>query len=269
MIKRMILMLILTAAAVVALGFVKFQQIQEAIAQGKAYQPPPEAVTTIVARQESWPTTLTAIGTMAAVQGVTVSADLPGIVDRIAFESGKHVNEGDVLVELDTRQEQAQLTAAEAERDLARLNFDRLEGLVNQRAIARADYDRAAAEQKQTEAKVGEIRAMIARKTIRAPFSGILGIRQVNLGQYLSAGDPVVPLQSLDPIYVNFAVPQQDAGQLHVGRRVRITSEDRRARRLFRHHHRHQFGGGRDNAQPSDPGHAGQSERQTAAGHVR
>lgn len=226
MIKRMILMLILTAAAVVALGFVKFQQIQEAIAQGKAYQPPPEAVTTILARQENWPTTLTAIGTMAAVQGVTVSADLPGMVERIAFESGKHVNEGDVLVELDTRQEQAQLTAAEAERDLAKLNFDRLEGLVNLRAIARADYDRAAAEQKQTEAKVGEIRAMIARKTIRAPFSGVLGIRQVNLGQYLSAGDPVVPLQSLDPIYVNFAVPQQDAGQLHVGRRVRITSED-------------------------------------------
>ncbi len=226
MIKRLILMLIVMAVVIAGLGFVKFRQIQEAIAQGAAFQPPPEAVTTIIARQEKWPTTLGAIGTMAAVQGVTVSADLPGIVERIAFESGKQVNEGDVLVELDTRQEQAQLTAAEAERDLARLNFDRLEGLVNLRAIARADYDRASAEQKQTEAKVGEMRATIARKTIRAPFSGILGIRQVNLGQYLSAGDPVVPLQSLDPIYVNFGVPQQDAGQLHVGRGVRVTTED-------------------------------------------
>jgi membrane fusion protein (multidrug efflux system) len=222
----MVLMLILTGAIIAALGFVKFQQIQEAIAQGAAYQPPPEAVTTIVARQETWPTKLTAIGTMAAVQGVTVSADLPGIVDRINFESGRQINVGDVLVELNTSQEQAQLAAAEAERDLARVNFDRLEGLVNLRAIARADYDRAAAQKKSTEAKVGEIRATIARKTIRAPFSGVLGIRQVNLGQYLSPGDPVVPLQSLDPIYVNFGVPQQDAGQMRVGRTVRLMTGD-------------------------------------------
>ena len=226
MIKRMILMLMLTGAIAAGLGVVKFRQIQAAIAQGAAYRPPPEAVTTIVARQERWPTRMSAIGTMAAVQGVTVSADLPGIVDRITFDSGKPVNVGDVLVELDTRQEQAQLAAAEADRDLAKLNFDRLEGLVNLRAIARADYDRAAAEQKRTEARVGEIRATIARKTIRAPFSGILGIREVNLGQYLSAGDPVVPLQSLDPIYVNFGVPQQDAGQARVGRAVRITTGD-------------------------------------------
>ncbi len=226
MIKRMILMLMLTGAIAAGLGVVKFRQIQAAIAQGAAYRPPPEAVTTIIARQERWPTRMSAIGTMAAVQGVTVSADLPGIVDRITFDSGKPVNVGDVLVELDTRQEQAQLAAAEADRDLAKLNFDRLEGLVNLRAIARADYDRAGAEQKRTEARVGEIRATIARKTIRAPFSGILGIREVNLGQYLSAGDPVVPLQSLDPIYVNFGVPQQDAGQARVGRAVRITTGD-------------------------------------------
>jgi membrane fusion protein (multidrug efflux system) len=226
MVKRMILMLMLTGAIAAGLGFIKFRQIQAAIAQGAAYQPPPEAVTTIIARQERWPDRLSAIGTMAAVQGVTVSADLPGIVDRITFESGKPVNTGDILVELDTRQEQAQLTAAKADRDLAKVNFERLEGLVNLRAIARIDYDKAAAEQKRTEARVGEIRATIARKTIRAPFSGILGIRQVNLGQYLSAGDPVVPLQSLDPIYVNFGVPQQDAGRVRVGRMVRIKAGD-------------------------------------------
>jgi membrane fusion protein, multidrug efflux system len=224
--KRMILMLTVAAVFISSLGFVKFRQIQEAMAQGAAFQPPPEAVTTIVAQQERWPTTLSAIGTTAAVQGVTVSADLPGIIDRIAFDSGGSVTEGDVLVQLDTRQEQAQLAAAEAERDLASLNFDRLQGLVNTRAISRADYDRAAAEQQQTEAKVGEIRATIARKTIRAPFSGILGIRQVNLGQYLSAGEAVVPLQALDPIYVNFGVPQQYLGQVRVGSNVRITSGD-------------------------------------------
>jgi len=226
MLKRMILMLIVTAAFIAALGLVKFRQIQEAMGQAAAFQPPPEAVTTVVAPMERWPATLSAIGTIAPVQGVTVSADLPGIIDRIAFESGGSFHEGDVLVQLDTRQEQAQLAAVEAERDLARLNFERLEGLVKDGAISRADYDRAAAEQKQTEAKVGEIQASIARKTIRAPFSGVLGIRQVNLGQYLSAGDAVVPLQSLDPIYVNFSVPQQDAGQVHTGHNVRVTTGD-------------------------------------------
>ncbi len=226
MLKRMILMLIVTAAFIAALGLVKFRQIQEAMGQAAAFQPPPEAVTTVVAPMERWPATLSAIGTIAPVQGVTVSADLPGIIDRIAFGSGGSFHEGDVLVQLDTRQEQAQLAAVEAERDLARLNFERLEGLVKDGAISRADYDRAAAEQKQTEAKVGEIQATIARKTIRAPFSGVLGIRQVNLGQYLSAGDSVVPLQSLDPIYVNFSVPQQDAGQVHTGHNVRVTTGD-------------------------------------------
>lgn len=135
-------------------------------------------------------------------------------MELIAFESGGSVQEGDLLVQLDTRQEQAQLAAAEAERDLAHLNFVRTQGLVNEGAISRAEYDRAAAEQKRTEARVGEIRATIDRKTIRAPFSGVLGIRQVNLGQCLSGGDPVVPLQSLDPIHVNFGVPQQEAGQV-------------------------------------------------------
>jgi len=226
MLKRMILMLIVTGAFIAALGLVKFRQIQEAMGQAAAFQPPPEAVTTVVAPMERWPATLSAIGTIAPVQGVTVSADLPGIIDRIAFGSGGSFHEGDVLVQLDTRQEQAQLAAVEAERDLARLNFERLEGLVKDGAISRADYDRAAAEQKQTEAKVGEIQATIARKTIRAPFSGVLGIRQVNLGQYLSAGDAVVPLQSLDPIYVNFSVPQQDAGQVHTGHNVRVTTGD-------------------------------------------
>ena len=226
MVKRMILMLAVTGIFIGALGVLKYRQIQEAMGQAAAFQPPPEAVTTIAAIQEKWPATLSAIGSMAAVQGVTVSADLPGIVDQIAFESGGPVVQGDLLVQLDTRQERAQLAAAEAARDLAELNFKRLQGLVEEGAITRADYDRAAAEQKQTEAGVDEIRAVIARKTIRAPFSGILGLRQVNLGQYLSGGDPVAPLQSLDPTYVNFGVPQQDLGQVRVGQTVRITTED-------------------------------------------
>jgi membrane fusion protein, multidrug efflux system len=226
MAKRMVVMLAVTMVFVAGLGFVKFRQIQTAIAQGAAFQPPPEAVTTIVTRQEEWPATLNAIGTVAAVQGVTVSADLPGTVGRIAFDSGKAVREGEVLALLDTRQEQAQLAAAEAQRELAKLNFDRMQGLLNERVISRAEFDRATAEHRQMEARVGEIRAGIERKTIRAPFSGTLGLRQVNLGQYLSGGDALVTLQSLSPIYVNFGVPQQSADQMRVGRAVRVTTDD-------------------------------------------
>lgn len=224
MMKRMLLMLAVMMVIIGGLGFVKFQQIQTAIAQGASFQPPPEAVTTIVAQPVEWPETLSAIGSVAAVQGVIVSADLSGTVDRVAFDSGKAVRQGDVLVELDTRQERAQLAAAEAQRDLARTNFDRMQGLLKDHVISRAEYDSATADDKQTEARVGEIRAAIERKRITAPFSGILGIRQVNLGQYLSSGDPIVQLQSLNPIYVNFDVPQQATSQMRIGRVVRITS---------------------------------------------
>ena len=226
MAKRMIVTLAIAFAIVAALGFVKFRQIQTAIAQGAAFQPPPEAVTTIVTAEEQWAETLTAIGTMAAVQGVTVSADLPGTVERILFDSGQAVRAGEVLAVLDTRQEQAQLAAIEAERELARLTFDRLQGLLNERVISRAEFDRATAEYRESDAKVGEIRAVVQRKTIRAPFSGILGIRQVNLGQYLAGGAPLVTLQSLNPIYVNFGVPQQSIAEVPVGRAVRVTAED-------------------------------------------
>jgi membrane fusion protein (multidrug efflux system) len=163
---------------------------------------------------------------MAAVQGVTVSTDLSGTVDRIAFASGQPVREGAVLVQLDTRQERSQLAAVDAQRELARLNFGRMKDLLDQRVISRAEFDRAMTDQKHSDAQAGEINTTIERKTIRAPFSGVLGIRQVNLGQYLAAGDPIVLLQSLNPIYVNFGVPQQDAGQIRPGRSVRITTDD-------------------------------------------
>ena len=226
MAKRMILMLVAVTALLGGLGFFKYRQVETAIAQGAAFQPPPTAVTTVVAQRETWPSTLTVIGTVAAIQGVTVSADLPGTVDKIHFESGQWVHEGDVLVELDTRQERAQLASLEAQRDLARINYGRAQQLVKDGVIARSDYDNAAAQQKATEAQVGDIRAAIERKTIRAPFSGVLGIRQVNLGQYLAAGQAIVSLQSLNPIYVNFGVPQQDTPKVALGRSLRVTNTD-------------------------------------------
>ncbi len=224
MAKRMVLMLVVAAALVAGLGFIKYRQIEVAIAHGASFAPPPASVTTVVAQREAWPSTLTMVGTAAAIHGVTVSADLPGTVDKIHFESGQWVNQGDVLVELDTRQERAQLAYVEAQRDLARINYDRMQQLVKEGVIARSEYDNALASHKATEAQVGEIRAAIARKTIRAPFSGGLGIRQVNPGQYLAAGQGIVSLQALNPIYVNFGVPQQVVPQITIGRNVRVAS---------------------------------------------
>jgi membrane fusion protein (multidrug efflux system) len=226
MAKRMIVMLTATVLVLTALGYVKFRQIQAAIAVYASFQPPPEAVTTIVAQEDRWPTTLEAIGTAAAVRGVAVSADLPGVVEKIGFESGKVVSQGDVLVQLDTRQEQAQLAAAEAQRDLSRLNLDRMRNLKNERVISSAELDQSEATFKQADASVGEIRATIGRKTVRAPFSGVLGIRQVNLGQYLAPGTPIVSLQAIRPIYVNFAVPQQQVGAVKVGTPVSVAIQN-------------------------------------------
>ncbi len=225
MAKRMILMLVIVAVVVTALGAVKYRQVQAAIAQGKAYQPPPEAVTTVTTSEARWDATLSAIGTAAAVQGVMVAADLPGIVEHIGFDSGTPVRKGDVLVKLDTRQEEAQLQAAKAQRDLARTRLARIQNLRDKGVTSQSELDDAASQLAQADARVSEIRATIERKTIRAPFSGALGIRQVDLGQYLAGGAPVVPLQSLHPVYVNFSVPQQQVTRLAVGTPVSVTVE--------------------------------------------
>ncbi|HZU44046.1 MAG TPA: efflux RND transporter periplasmic adaptor subunit [Terriglobales bacterium] len=231
MVKRMLMMLGIVVLVLSGLGFVKFRQINKAM-QASSFTPPPESVTTVVAKNESWPSSSQIIGTVEAVQGVQVAADLPGVVSKINFESGQSVSKGDVLVELDTREERSDLAALEAQRDLARQNFARTQELVKEGVLSRSEYDRTIADQKNMEAKVAQTRATIERKTIRAPFSGVLGIRKVNLGQYLAAGTPIVSLEKLNPVYVDFGVPQQDAASIHVGSDVRI-STDELAGKLF------------------------------------
>jgi membrane fusion protein (multidrug efflux system) len=216
MTKRMLFMLGAVIVFIAIIGGFKYFQIQKAMA-GMSYQPPPEAVTTVVARQEEWNSTLKAIGTVAAVQGVTVSADLPGVVERIDFDSGRAVSKGQVLVVLDAKQERAQLASAEAQRELNRVNLERMRGMMAAKIIPQATYDTAAAEAKQADARVAELRATIERKIIRAPFDGVLGLREINLGQYLAGGAAIVSLQSLRPVYVNFSVPQQEMSHLAVG----------------------------------------------------
>jgi len=223
MTKRMLLMLAAVIVFIAIIGGFKFLQIKKAMSQ--SWTAPPEAVTTVVARPEPWNTTLDAIGTVAAVQGVTVSADLPGLVGEIDFDSGRAVNKGDVLVRLDTKQERAQLAAAEAAVTWAKVSYDRAKDLAAKGIGAQEAFDKAEADYKQAVARVGEIRATIERKTIRAPFSGVLGLRQVNLGQYLAGGAPIVTLQALRPAYVNFSVPQQELGKIAVGSHIDVTSD--------------------------------------------
>lgn len=221
--KRFFITLGILLAIIAGLGYFKYHQIK--VAMSTPWSAPPEAVTTIVAKSEDWVMSQDAIGTVVAVQGVTLSADLPGVVQEITFDSGSWVKQGQVLVRLDTSQEKAQLTAAEAQADLAKMNLDRAKDLREKQVISQAEFDSWDAEAKKANATVESYRAVISRKTIVAPFAGRLGIRQVNLGQYLAGGDPIVPLQSIDPIYVNFSVPQQEVTSLKVGDPVNVTIE--------------------------------------------
>jgi membrane fusion protein (multidrug efflux system) len=221
--KRMFLMLAAVIAFIAVIGGFKYFQIKAAMSQ--SWAPPPEAVTTVLARQDTWATTLNAIGTVEAVQGVTVSADLPGIVQQILFASGQSVSKGDVLVRLDTRQERAQLEAADAQRDLARLALERNQGLAKGGIVPQASLDQAQAEFRSAQARVGEINATIERKTIRAPFSGVVGIREVDVGQYVAGGAPIVSLQALRPAYVNLSVPQQELARLKPGTSLEVVSD--------------------------------------------
>jgi membrane fusion protein (multidrug efflux system) len=222
---RFVIVIFLTLAVVALLFFVKYRQVKAAIAMSGSFAPPPAAVTTVIVRPTSWQPTVKAIGSLEAVQGVTVSADLPGVVKEILFESGKTAKAGDILVRLVTDEEQAQLDSAQAQRDLKVLSLQRERDLIKSHTASQSEFDTADAEYRQAEAAVAQAKAAIDRKTIRAPFSGVLGIRLVNLGQYLNSGDKVVPLQSTDPIYVDFTLPQQSLSKFGVGSEVQVRTD--------------------------------------------
>ena len=193
--RRMFIMLAIVVAVIGILGFVKYRQISAAIKAGGSFKQPPETVTTVVAKIETWHDGLEAVGSVAATQGVMLSADLPGVVKQVLFQSGTRVRAGQTLAVLDTQQERAQLAAAEAQADLAKTNLDRSQRLLDMKVIAQSDFDQVAAQYKQAAATADVYRATIARKTIRAPFAGIAGIRIVNIGEYVQGGDPIVTLR--------------------------------------------------------------------------
>jgi membrane fusion protein (multidrug efflux system) len=223
--KRILFALLGLVIVIGVLAAVKTLQIRAMIEQGKKAVLPPDTVTTAVARAESWETSLSAVGSLTAVQGVTVAAELQGKVVEIAFVPGAKVTHGDPLIRQDTSVEEAQLPGAEAQVTLAQSVLARAVLMLKEKIVSQADYDVAVAGHRQAVAQVDTLRATIARKSIRAPFDGRLGIRQVNLGQILREGDPIVTLQSLDPVFVNFALPQQELPRLRNGLPVRITSD--------------------------------------------
>ncbi|MEW7972279.1 MAG: efflux RND transporter periplasmic adaptor subunit [Candidatus Thiodiazotropha endolucinida] len=186
---------------------------------------PPETVTSDQVRIQRWPNTVRATGSLVAVQGVIVAAELGGKIEEIAFESGDRVKQGDLLVRIDVSAEQAQLRSAEAAAKLARINLDRNRDLRANKTVSQADLDTAEANFKQATAQVDNVRATIAKKTLRAPFAGQLGLRQVNLGQIVEQGTPVVTLQTIDPIYVDFSLPQQQFSILEPGTEVQVTTD--------------------------------------------
>lgn len=223
--KRIIFAILGLIVLIAALGGIKVLQIGRMIAQGKQFAPPPETVTTAVAQQDTWESLLTSVGSLEAVQGVTVTAELTGKVVQIAFKPGTMVAVGDLLVQQDISSEEAQLRAAEATAALTRLNLERSRELLARKMISQSELDNSQANFKQAAAQSDTIRAAIAKKTIRAPFAGRLGIRLVNLGQILNAGDAIVSLQALDPIFVDFLLPQQQLAQLKPGLTVRVASD--------------------------------------------
>ncbi len=225
---RWLLTIVGILAVIGALVAVKGSQIGMLIAFGKQAEkdgPPPEAVSTAVAEEQAWEGTLTAVGSVATGKGVALSADAPGVVTRISFESGATVKQGQVLVELDANVERAQLASALARKELATTTIGRTRALAAKGAISQAQLDADEAAVRTATTDVEGLQAQIAKKTIRAPFAGKLGIRSVNLGQYLQPGTPVTVLETTDAPHVDFSLPQEQLQKVAVGQPVRVTLE--------------------------------------------
>ncbi len=224
--KRPVLIAVgIVAAIFIILAGIKVLQIRSMIAFGKTFQPPPETIAAAVAHEEQWRDSLFAVGSINAEQGVIIMPEISGTVTEIAFESGAQVTKGDLLVKLDTATEDAQLRAAEATADFAKLTAERTRKLQSDNTASKSELDQSEASLKQANANADTFRAAIEKKNIRAPFTGQLGIRQINLGEQIPAGKAIVSLQALAPVFADFSLPQQDLGKISPGLAVRVTSD--------------------------------------------
>ncbi len=225
MIKNLIFTALVLMAGIGLLAGAKVVQIQDLIQAASTMSPPPASVATVEALEQQWEVTLASVGTVEAVQGVMISADIPGRVVSIEFEPGAMVKAGDVLIRQDISSEQAQLRAAEATAALAKANLTRVKELVDKKVASQAELDTVIARHKEAMAAADTYRTTIAKKTIVAPFDGHLGLRQVNLGQDLASGTPIVSLQAIEKLQVNFSLPQQNIAAIKAGLEVRLTTE--------------------------------------------
>jgi len=225
MLKKLLIAGVGITLLVGAIVFVKLDQFTTMGNAAAQMSMPPSTVTAITVNEAQWEQVISSTATISAVQGVTVSAEIDGRVTEILFESDELVEAGQVLLQLDTSSEDSQLASAKAAAALARTELARLRKLIKKNLASEDAVDRAEAQLKETVAQVGVIDALIDKKTVRAPFGGRLGLRQVNLGQILAVGDPVVALQTLDPVYVDFSITQQKLSQLQRGMKVRITTD--------------------------------------------
>lgn len=230
--KRIFLTLIGLVALIAVLGGIKALQIRKMMGARSHFVQPPEPVTTAKVTSESWETVLPSIGSLTAVQGVTISTELPGKVVEIAFDPGSRVKKGDLLLRQDITSEEARLPGAEAALKLSGLNLSRAKALIAEEMVPQSQLDANQAAFQQAQAALDDLRSQIDKKTVRAPFSGRLGIRLVNMGQSLQAGDEIVSLQTLSPVFVDFQLPQQHLGQLQTGLSVRVSADGLPGRQL-------------------------------------
>jgi membrane fusion protein, multidrug efflux system len=205
------------------IGGIKALQIRKMI--GSKPPMPVETVSSATVQAVDWPPILTSVGSISAIQGATVATELGGTVIEIGFQNGALAKKGDLLIKLDASSEEAQLRSADADAALAKADVERSRDLASRKVISKAELDAAEGKAAQKIAQADNMRAMIAKKAIRAPFDGQLGIRQVNIGQMINAGQQVVQVQALDSVYVDFALPQQNLARLKPGLDVHVTTD--------------------------------------------
>ncbi|MCQ4229312.1 efflux RND transporter periplasmic adaptor subunit [Pseudomonas stutzeri] len=221
MLRRMLFMLGAVVVVVAILAALKFNSIYQQIQQFQAPKPAID-VEAEVARRMDWQSRLPAIGTLKASQGIDLSVEIAGTITDVQFQSGEKVSKGQAIVLLDSEMEQASLVSAEADLSLARLEFQRARSLLDRQAISRSEYDRLNAQSQKAEASVTQLRASLAKKRILAPFSGTIGIRQVDVGDYIAAGTPIATLQDLSTLYVDFFLAEQHVPLLALGQKVQL-----------------------------------------------
>lgn len=221
MILRLFIMLVIVGAVIGGIAYSKYEQWQ-AMSETTSEAQQPVTVATAEVKKESWQLALDSVGSLVAINDVHITNEVAGKVANILFESGQHVDKGDVILQLDDEVDRAELVGLQAELKLAQVQYNRASKLVKERSLSQSEFDEANARLESARANANSKQELIAQKKIRAPFSGQLGIRQVDLGEYLAPGAQIVLLQSLDPIYVDYTLPERHLSELSVDQTVEI-----------------------------------------------